>query len=88
MTIPPHLLLHAGLCEKDAMFGVALTKLKKQAGDQIDSRHLLCLLLILERAKGTDSFWYHFIQYLPKSYGKFNHSSTQTTPKHTVKNSE
>ena len=31
--------------------------------------HLLCLLLIVERAKGEASLWHPYIQYLPEIYG-------------------
>ena len=51
------------------MYGHAFSLLKKEAGAEIDSRHLLCLLLILERAKGEASLWHLYIQYLPQTYG-------------------
>lgn len=35
----------------------------------MDDRHLLCLLLIVERAKGTNSKWHPYISYLPQIYG-------------------
>ena len=69
LSVPQHLLLHAGLCCRDRMFGQAFSQLKADAGVEMDDRHLLCLLLIVERAKGSDSEWHPYISYLPQSYG-------------------
>ena len=69
--MPQRLLLHAGICSQDPTFGEAFSQLKAEAGDALDSRHLLCLLLIIERAKGPDSLWHPYINYLPETYGKF-----------------
>ncbi len=69
VTIPQRLLLNAGLCHQDPVYGHAFSQLKKEAGAEIDSRHLLCLLLIVERAKGEASLWHPYIQYLPETYG-------------------
>lgn len=67
--IPQHLLLHAGLCCHDCTFGQAISELKAEVGVEMDDRHLLCLLLIIERAKGTNSKWHSYISYLPQTYG-------------------
>ncbi|KAA6420367.1 MAG: Histone-lysine N-methyltransferase setd3 [Trebouxia sp. A1-2] len=68
VTIPQRLLLNADLCHQDPVYGHAFSQLKKEAGADIDSRHLLCLLLIVERAKGEASLWQPYIQYLPETY--------------------
>ena len=69
VKIPQQLLLHAGLCCFDCQFGQAFNKLKAEAGVAMDDRHLLCLLLIVERAKGMSSEWHPYISYLPQTYG-------------------
>ena len=69
VKIPQQLLLHAGLCSCDCTFGQAFNKLKTDAGIEMDDRHLLCLLLIVERAKGINSEWHPYISYLPQTYG-------------------
>lgn len=69
VKIPQQLLLHAGLCHGDGAFGQAFHKLKAEAGVEMDDRHLLCLLLIVERAKGVSSKWHPYISYLPQTYG-------------------
>lgn len=69
IKIPQQLLLHAGLCDVDCLFGQAFNELKAEAGVAMDDRHLLCLLLIVERAKGTSSKWHPYISYLPQTYG-------------------
>lgn len=69
ITIPQQLLLHAGLCHGDGASGEAFSKLKAEAGLEMDDRHLLCLLLIVERAKGISSKWHPYISYLPQTYG-------------------
>ena len=68
LKIPQHLLLHAGHCKEDAALGQAFSKLRTAAGAEMDDRHLLCLLLIVERAKGAKSRWHQYINYLPQSY--------------------
>jgi len=62
-------LLNADLCHQDPVYGHAFSQLKEEAGADIDSRHLLCLLLIVERAKQEASLWHPYIQYLPQTYG-------------------
>lgn len=69
VKIPQQLLLHAGLCYVDCPFGQAFNELKAEADVAMDDRHLLCLLLIVERAKGTSSKWHPYISYLPQTYG-------------------
>lgn len=69
VTITQRLLLNADLCHQDPVYGDAFGQLKREAGAEIDSRHLLCLLLIVERAKGEASLWHPYIQYLPQTYG-------------------
>jgi len=69
VTMPQRLLLNADLCHRDPVYRHAFSQLKKEAGAEIDSRHLLCLLLIVERAKREASLWHPYIQYLPETYG-------------------
>ena len=40
-----------------------------EAGDALDQRWALCLLLILERARGSASAWAPYIRILPARYG-------------------
>ena len=40
-----------------------------EAGDALDQRWALCLLLILERARGSASAWAPYIRILPTRYG-------------------
>ncbi|DBB06668.1 TPA: hypothetical protein ACH3X1_012179 [Trebouxia sp. C0004] len=68
ITIPRRLLLNADLCHQDPVYGHAFSQLKKEAGTEMDSRHLLCLLLVIERDKGEASLWHPYIQYLPETY--------------------
>ena len=69
ITVPQTLLLHAGLCNQDPIFGHAFSQLQTEAGANLDGRHLLCLLLVVERAKGSKSLWHPYIQFLPQTYG-------------------
>lgn len=36
----------------------------------MDQRHILCLMLILERARGDASKWSAYIDMLPTQYGE------------------
>ena len=42
--------------------------MQELVGDALDRRWTLCLLLLLEKARGKDSFWAEYIDALPTSY--------------------
>ena len=44
-------------------------------GDALDRRWMLCLLLLLERARGKQSFWSQYIDVLPRTYSEFSHGN-------------
>ena len=67
--MPQRLLLHEGTAYADAEFGAAFGALRAEAGAALDRRLVLCLLLLLERARGDASAWAPFIRVLPASYG-------------------
>ncbi|CAL5225504.1 g8333 [Coccomyxa viridis] len=50
--------------------GIYLSVITPQeaVGDKLDRRWTLCLLLLLERARGAQSFWAAYIDALPTSY--------------------
>lgn len=52
--------------------GIYLSVITPQeaVGDKLDRRWTLCLLLLLERARGAQSFWAAYIDALPTSYSK------------------
>ncbi|KAG1666307.1 hypothetical protein FOA52_004788 [Chlamydomonas sp. UWO 241] len=68
ISLPQDLLLHAHVASEDAEYGDAFRALAEELGPNTDQRHLLCLLLILERARGTESKWHAYINVLPKAY--------------------
>lgn len=43
--------------------------MQAEAGAALDHRWMLCLLLILERARGRTSKWAPYISILPTAYG-------------------
>jgi hypothetical protein len=47
--------------------------LAEELGPDADQRHLLCLVLILERARGAQSKWHAYMNVLPKAYGEAAH---------------
>ena len=67
--MPQRLLLHEGTAYADAEFGAAFGALRAEAGAALDRRLVLCLLLLLERARRDASAWAPFIRVLPASYG-------------------
>lgn len=69
LRVPQRLLLHEGSAYADADFGAAFCALRAEAGAALDRRLVLCLLLLLERARGDASAWAPFIRVLPASYG-------------------
>ena len=69
LRVPQRLLLHEGTAYADAEFGAAFRALRAKAGAALDRRLVLCLLLLLERARGAASAWAPFLRVLPASYG-------------------
>ncbi|KAK9916904.1 hypothetical protein WJX75_008596 [Coccomyxa subellipsoidea] len=67
-NIPQHLLLHEGQAWTDRHYGRAFQQLKEEVGDALDRRWTLCLLLLIERARGVHSKWATYINVLPESY--------------------
>lgn len=49
--------------------------LRDELGTNCDQRHILCLLLLLERARGAASQWAPYINILPSSYGELGKAS-------------
>lgn len=43
---------------------------QEAVGDALDRRWILCLQLLLEKARGKDSFWAAYINVLPTVYSK------------------
>ena len=72
LKVPQNILLHADATQRDTDYGPLFSQLKGQAGNDLDTRYLLCLLLICERAKGSNSDWAPYIGFLPTSYGKLS----------------
>eukprot|EP00798_Chlamydomonas_sp_ICE-L_P020720 gene20720-27532_t len=67
ITLPQHLLLHAGCAYEDAEFGEAFRILSNEGAGQ-DPRNILGLLLVLERSRGDSSKWAPYIYILPRQY--------------------
>ncbi len=44
--------------------------ISEEAGKGLDQRHVLCLLLLLEKARGAESQWAVYIDLLPQRYGE------------------
>ncbi|CAL8466995.1 g6531 [Coccomyxa elongata] len=66
--IPQHLLLHEGLAWAHGVYGSAFKLLKEEIGDALDRRWTLCLLLLIEKARGNASIWASYIEVLPQHY--------------------
>ena len=47
--------------------------MQEAVGDALDRRWMLCLLLLLERARGKQSFWAQYIDVLPRTYSESSH---------------
>lgn len=63
------MVLHPGLALNDAEYGTAFRRLLlEDLGDSPDPRHVLCLLLLVERARGPASPWQPYISTLPEAY--------------------
>lgn len=69
MEIPQSLLMQSGLAAEHPEYGNAFRALKKEIGNGLDERFLLCLLLIVERSRGLESLWAPYIRILPETYG-------------------
>ena len=73
LRIPQKLLLHAGLAveckEYIAIFKALEAESISSKGAKLDERLILCLLLLLERARGSQSIWHEYIAILPRTYG-------------------
>ena len=69
ISIPQHLLMHAGVAVDSSDYGPAFKLLIAEMG-VVDQRNILCLLLILERARGDASKWSAYINMLPPVYGE------------------
>ena len=69
MRVPQRLLLHEGVAYLDRDFGPAFRRLREEAGPALDKRLVLCLLLLVERARGAASAWAPYVNVLPSSYG-------------------
>jgi len=67
--VPQRLLLHESVALADVRFGGAFRALRAEAGPGLDARAALCLLLLLERARGPASAWAPYVDVLPDTYG-------------------
>ena len=70
LRVPQDTLLHVGAAQRDPVYGLLFSQLELQAHAEMDARYMLCLLLILERAKGSKSAWAPYIDFLPTAYGR------------------
>ena len=70
LRVPQDTLLHVGAAQRDPVYGPLFSQLELQANAEMDARYMLCLLLILERAKGPKSAWAPYIDFLPTAYGR------------------
>ena len=55
----------------DGLMGPLLKRLLDEVGKELDERYLLCLTLLIERCKGSDSVWAPYIDILPKTFGEY-----------------
>ena len=69
ISVPVSLLLHAEVGLNDPTYGRALSALRAEVGQELDSRVMLALTLLLERLKGCRSRWATYIAHLPAQYG-------------------
>jgi len=69
LRVPQRLLLHESVALADVRFGGAFRALRAEAGPGLDARAALCLLLLLERARGPASAWAPYVDVLPDTYG-------------------
>jgi hypothetical protein len=69
-SIPEQLLLYGARAYQDAEYGPAFRRLQAEAGPALDQRSLLVLLLVLERCRGSDSFFAPYVLILPTEYGE------------------
>ena len=76
MRVPQCLLMHEGMAYLDRDFGPAFRRLREEAGPALDKRLVLCLLLLVERARGAASAWAPYVNVLPTSYSAAPSSST------------
>ncbi|WIA11094.1 hypothetical protein OEZ85_011239 [Tetradesmus obliquus] len=68
-SIPTQMLLHGSLALSEQQYGAAFRALLRELGPGVcDSRSLLVLLLVVERAKGAASAWAPYIDMLPQQY--------------------
>jgi len=65
LRVPQRLLLHESVALADVRFGGAFRALRAEAGPGLDARAALCLLLLLERARGPASAWAPYVDVLP-----------------------
>ncbi|KAL6761322.1 hypothetical protein V8C86DRAFT_881423 [Haematococcus lacustris] len=68
VVIPQRVLLHADCAYRDPEFGQAFSRLKEELHVELDARSVLCLLLIVEKAKQQSSGWAPYISLLPDVY--------------------
>mmetsp|Transcript_13165 Transcript_13165/g.28231 ORF Transcript_13165/g.28231 Transcript_13165/m.28231 type:complete len:1436 (-) Transcript_13165:969-5276(-) len=68
ISIPQSILLHAEVALNDSQYGEAFRRLKDEMASQADQRHLLCLLLLLEKCRDSASNWAPYMHILPKKY--------------------
>ncbi|CAG9460311.1 unnamed protein product [Pedinophyceae sp. YPF-701] len=68
LTVPQHLILHAGLAQDDVDYGPDFRALAREEGASLDARFLLSLLLLVERCRGAESFWAPYVAVLPRTY--------------------
>jgi len=69
ISVPQPLLLHAGTAFEDPEFGQCFRQIAQEAGlNGADLRPILCLLLVLEKARQDSSRWSPYISILPESY--------------------
>ena len=47
--------------------------MQEAVGNALDRRWMLCLLLMLERARGKQSSWAQYIDVLPRTYSESSH---------------
>ena len=70
VRVPARCLLRVAVGLEDLQYGKAVHALRDESGPELDTRYLLCLVLLLERAKGPASAWAPYINALPATYSE------------------
>lgn len=70
-------MLHAGLATADPIYGGAFCALLTEVGTELADRFVLCLVLLVERIKGSASTWAPYITMLPTAYGVYQPTTSK-----------